>query len=404
MTAAAAAADAAAPKRRVLLRRWWPLAALAVAVVALSLFVNRAPSNGLPFDPSSTDPNGTKALAMILDRVGAEVSVLDGADDLAELEDLDTLLVLVDNLDERSDDAITRFVEGGGTALVADYSGRLAENLRPAGSASDGFIAPTLERRCSVPALDGINRVRPGSAPLFVVPEGATGCFGRDDRAWLIIAGQGDGTLITTGGPTFLINSLIGEVDNAPLAVALLAPDDETRVGILRPSFALAGDGPGEGGGATTLGALIPVGIKAAGAQLTLAFGVVVLWRMRRLGKPVREPQPVRLAGSELVAAVGQLFQRTGARERATQLLRDDFRRSVSGRLGVAGDLPAEDLADLAALRTGADREQLHNALAGPAPATDAALVELAQRIEALRTDIVQSATVSPGARSASTK
>lgn len=380
--------------RRAAVRRWAPLAAVGLGVVLLSVFLSRSAPSGLPFDPSSTEADGTKALAMILERAGAEVEVLDGTEEL----DVDTLLVLVDNLNIASDNAVEQFVSDGGTALVADYTGRLANELRPAGSASSGFIEPTLERRCEIPALEGVNRVRPGASPLFVVPARGTGCFGRGERAWLIIQDQGFGTMITTGGPAFLINSLIGEVDNAPLAVALLAPRPGTRVGILRPTFAVADDARGGGGGQKTLGDLIPGGVIAAGLQLTLAFGIVVLWRMRRLGKPVREPQAVRLAGSELVIAVGTLFQRTGARGRATQLLRDDFRRSVSQRLGVPSDLPAEELAELAAARTGVDPAAVVAALAGPVPDSDVALIALAQRLEALRTELTLSATVAPGA------
>lgn len=380
-----------------LLRRHAPLAAVAIAVVALGVFLARTSSGGMPFDPSSPEADGTKALALILDRVGADVTVLDRAHNL----DVDTLLVLVDNLDRASHDEIERFVRAGGTALVADYGGRLARDLRPAGSASTGLIEPTLERGCDVPALEGIDRVRPGASPLFVIPHGATGCFGREETAWLIIREEGGGVWITTGGPTFLINSTIGEVDNAPLAAALLAPTPGTRVGILRPSFAVAD--AGAGAEPTSLGDLVPAAVTVAVLQLLVAFGIVVLWRMRRLGKPVREQQAVRLAGSELVLAVGNLFQRTGARTRATQLLRNDFRRSVAHRLGVPVDLPAEDLADLAAGRTGADREEVLAALAGPVPSSDAELVSLAQRLETLRSESVLSASAPSGARRAPT-
>jgi hypothetical protein len=277
--------------------------------------------------------------------------------------------------------------------------------MRPAGPATDGFVRPTLERRCDVPALEGIDRVRPVSAQMFVVPARADGCFGEGDRAWLIVQDRGFGTLITSGGPGFLFNATIGEVDNAALAVALLAPTPGTRVGILRPTFAVAnrsgagGGGSGDpgdpqAGGERTLGDLIPAGVKGAALQLTLAFGVVVLWRMRRLGKPVREVQAVRLAGSELVIAVGNLFQRTAARQRATQLLREDFRRSVAQRLGVASNLPAEELADLAAARTGVDRAAVVAALDGPVPDSDAALVVLAQRLEELRSALTMPSAV----------
>ena len=366
------------------LRRWLPLAALGLLLVVLSIVFARPTATGLPFDPAATDPTGFKALALILDRVGADVETLT----TPQSPDVDTLLIAVDNLDEATASSVRQFVEEGGRVLLADPGGAITPRARPAGSAGAGFVQPTLPRECDEPALAGVERIAPGAAPLFVVPEGAQGCFGRDEAAWLIIEPVGEGTLISAGSPDFLTNYLIGEHDNAPLAVALLAPEPGTRVGILRPGFAPAG-------GATTLTDLIPRGLVAAALQLSVAFGIVVLWRARRLGKPVREPQQVQLAGSELVVAVGNLYQRTGARARAAELLRNDFRSDLAHRLGVPVDLAAGELADIAAARTPAARDAVLQALT-PAPVhADAELVALAQRLESLRESIGAAALTS---------
>ena len=374
--------DAARPGGR--LRRYAPLAALGLVLVVLSVLFARTPSTGLPLDPASVDPTGTKALALILDRAGADVEVLDDV----TAPGVDTLLIAVDNLDEAAADDVRRFVEAGGRVLVADPGGGLTPTRRPAGTAGAGFVQPTLRRDCDEPALAGIERIAPGSAPLFVVPAGATGCFAREDAAWLILEPVGSGTLISAGSPDFLTNYLIGEQDNAALAVALLAPRPGTRVGILTPAFAPAGGG-------VTLTDLLPTGLTVAALQLVVAFAVVVAWRSRRLGKPVREPQAVQLAGSELVVAVGNLYQRTGARARAAVLLRADFRTDLAHRLGVPHDLPAEDVADVAAARTGASRDAVLDALAGPAPQSDADLVALAQRLESVRSAVASAALTS---------
>lgn len=371
-------------------RRYAPVAALVLAVAIAALVTSRGASNGLPFDPSSTGPDGTKALTLILDRVGADVSVLRSTDEL----DVDTLLVLVDNLGDESVAHINDFVAAGGTVFVADASGALSSDLRPAGRQSVGMFAPAMSRRCDVAAFEGINRVRTGGSPLFVVPDDAVGCFTVRDAAWLLITDRGSGTVVTTGAPTFLINSFIGDVDNAALAAAVLAPRPGTRVGILRPDFATA-DAQGE---PTSLIDLIPGQLIGAFLQLTLAFLIVVLWRMRRLGKPVSEPQLVQLAGSELVIAMGNLLQRTGSRQRAAELLREDFRRSISHRLGLPRDLPAQELAEVAADRTGADADRILGVLAGPAPGDDAGLVALAHDVEAVRNALNMSPSVPAGA------
>ena len=358
-------------------RRYAPVAALLLVVVGIALVTAGDASTGLPYDPSSTEPDGTKALVMILEEVGAEVTVLASTDEL----EVDTLVVLFDNLGESSVAAVEDFAEQGGTVLVADASGLLTFDQRLAAPASLGLLEPALERSCDVPALAGVERVRAPGSPMFVVPDDATGCFQDDEAAWMLITGRGSGVVVMTGAPTFLTNGMITALDNAALAAAVLAPEPGTRVGVLRPSFTFGADGEEQ----KSLSDLIPAGISGAAWQLLIAFGVVVLWRMRRLGKPVPEPQPVRLPGSELVVATGNLLQRIGARERAAELLRNDFRRTVAHRLGLSADLPSEELAQLTAQRTGVDRTDIFNALAETVPDTDAELVALAQRLEVLR-------------------
>ena len=358
-------------------RRYAPVGALLLVVVAVALITVGDAPTGLPLDPSSTEADGTKALVLILEELGADVAVLDTTDDL----DVDTLVVLYDNLSESSVAAVEEFAEDGGTVLVADANGLLTFDQRLARPQTLGLLEPALVRGCDVPALAGVERVRIGGAPMFVVPDDAVGCFQRDEAAWLLITERGSGMVVMTGGPTFLTNGTIGALDNAALAAAVLAPRPGTRVGVLRPSWTFAADGEEQ----KSLSDLIPPRVSAAVWQLLFAFGVVVLWRMRRLGKPVAEPQSVRLPGSELVVATGNLLQRTGARKRAAELLRNDFRRTVAHRLGLPPELPSEDLAQLTALRTGADRTEIFNALTETVPDTDAELVALAQRLEVLR-------------------
>ena len=58
---------------------------------------------------------------------------------------------------------------------------------------------------------------------------------------------------------------------------------------------------------------------------------VFALWRARRLGRPVAEVQPVEIAGSELVVAVGNLLQKSGRPETAAERLRSDLHHDLIG-------------------------------------------------------------------------
>ncbi|MPZ71996.1 MAG: hypothetical protein GEU74_01990 [Nitriliruptorales bacterium] len=371
-------ADAAPPRQSPAgrLRRALPLVVLAVLGI-VGVATSRSPDSTLPLDPDGTGPLGTKALRMILEEVGADVEILTGAPD----EPLDTVLVLVDNFDETAVDGLSRHVSAGGVLVVTDPGGPLTPRLRPAGRTGSGFGDLPLARRCNLPALRDAAQIRVGSEPVFRVPARATGCYRDGNLAWLVARPLGSGTVVSTGGAGWLTNRGIRSADNAVLAGALLAPRPGTKVGIVRPGLVPAG---GDGSPPTSISDLIPMSVKLALAQLFVAFCLIVLWRGRRLGKPLGEAQPVRLAGSELVIAVGNLLQRTGARSHAATLLRADLRGALSRRLSTV-ESDASVLADAVAARSGVEHTRVMDALAGPDPGSDAELVLLAQRAETIR-------------------
>ena len=347
------------------------LGALAVVAAVLNL---RSDGDSRALDPDSTEASGTKALRLILEELGAEVDVVSDP----PFGEFDTMLVMLDNLGAETTQEVADHVNQGGVLVVTDFGGPLTPGLRPSGVAGSGLAAPTLQRGCEIAALADIDEIRITSAPLFEPPNTGTGCYRIDDHAWLITRPRGDGLLVTTGGREWLTNRGIADGDNAVLAAALLAPADGTRVGIVRPDLALPTVGR-----RTTLTDLMPASVKLALGQLLVAFGLVVLWRARRMGAPMREPQPVRLPASELVLAVGNLFQRTAARDRAAGLLRSELRSLLTRRLGTPPDDAAlpETLADRAAM----DAAHVADVLHGPPPQTDQDLILLAQRAESIR-------------------
>jgi hypothetical protein len=122
--------------------------------------------------------------------------------------------------------------------------------------------------------------------------------------------------------------------------------------------------------------------------QLLIAGLLYVLWRARRLGKPVEEPQPVKVAASELVAAAGGLLERSGSPQYAADVLRADLRRDLASRLGLSPHLPPDTFTQVVAARTQLDAAQLQAAL-GPGPvSTDADLVTVARLIDIVRKEV----------------
>ena len=366
-------------RRSVSARAWLPYV-LVVVSAGLIAYIGGAPDgDGKPLDPRSSAPDGAKALVDTLRALDVDVTVGPATPDASTT----TALLLSDTLVDAQVGPVAEWVRAGGTLVVADPDSHFSI-APPAGRTLVGFVEPELERRCDEPALRDVDRVLVPNGRLLRVPAGGFGCFteGSSSSAFLVSAPVGRGRVVQLGGAGGFVNARLGKVDNGLLAVTLLAPRRDSRVAVLQP--AVAGDGT------KSLTDLVSPRVKLALLQLAIAFGVVVVWRAPRLGRPVLEDQPVRIAGSELVAAVGHLLQRVRGRPHAAALLRDDLRRTLTDRLGLPPDTPAGRVADTAAARTGIAADRVHDALAGPSPATEEDLVVLAQTVEAIRQEVAR--------------
>jgi hypothetical protein len=130
--------------------------------------------------------------------------------------------------------------------------------------------------------------------------------------------------------------------------------------------------------------------------QLLVAFGVYILWRARRLGRPVVDEAPVRLASSDLVTAVGALFARNATRVAAVQRVADDTRARLARRLDLPRDAAAVDVADAVAARTGRDPTAVAAALRPPDPADDADLLAATAALDALEQAVATALSPAP--------
>jgi hypothetical protein len=183
------------------------------------------------------------------------------------------------------------------------------------------------------------------------------------------------------GGPSAFTNDGLARDDAAVLVASLLAPRPDGTV----VSFV---DRAAPGDGEETLADLVPDRVVVALLQLGLAFLVYGWFRARRAGRPVVEPPPTPLAGSELVVALGGLLQQERAPERAAALLRRDLRRTLTLRLGLPTGAPLDELVAVAGA-AGADPERLHRVLAGPTVDDDEALTLLARDIDVTRREVL---------------
>ena len=353
---------------------------LGAVLLAVALLAGSPPDEGEPLDPDSTGDLGTRGLVLTLEALGAEVH------EEAELPGTDeVVLLLQDRLDDDARADLEDWVDEGGTLVVADPSSSFTPEVAGTTGALPGLVEGTIGRdRCDVDALDDVNRVDPGTGTLYVVPSGAESCFGDGEAAFVVVGEFGQGTVAAIGGASVFVNDSLDIEDNAALDAALLAPQSGTQVTMLAP--------PAPGAGDETLADLIAPGVKAALLQLAIAFLVYALWRARRLGRPIAEPQPVQIAGSELVEAVGGLLQQGRDPEQAAATLRQDLRRALEERLGLPRGCPPEVVADTVAVRTALDRRQVFLAVGGPPVTDERQLVELAREVEAVREEVLDAA------------
>ena len=360
-------------------RKALPWVAVVLGLLLVAVIGGRRAEEGNPMDPDSPGPLGTKGLVEVLKELGGRVTL--SADQPGGATD--TALLLSDDLTPERRDRLLAWVRGGGTLVVADPSSGVTA-VEPVGSTRIGLLDAEIERRCDLAALRDVARVSAPGGVVFEVPEGggARACFPRNDGAWLLVQPLGAGTVVRLGGASALVNQELGGADNAVLLASLLVPVDGTAVQVLRP--------PLPGGGNASLSDLVAPRVRLAFWQLGVAFVLLALWRARRLGRPVTEPQPVQVPGAELVVAVGNLLQRAKGRGQAAGLLADDLRRSLAERLGLPAAAPTDLVADTVAERTGIPRERVLRTLSPSTPRDEAELVALSQAVDTIRREVIR--------------
>ncbi len=339
------------------------------AVVLGGAYLGASRQNpGAPLDPTSTSPDGAKAVVELVGRLGGEIHVVEGV----PTADVDVALVLEDRFGREQADDLEGWVRRGGTLVVADPTSLLTPRV-------GAGVTDVVTARCGVVGLEDVREIDVGVSRRYVVPDGTATCFASTSgEAYLVVEDRGEGQIVSLGGPSVFTNALLDEVDNAVLAGALLSGEGR-RAAFVRPVLAGSGD--------RGLVDLIETPVRAALAQLLVVFALVVLWRGRRLGRPVTEPQPVQIQGAELTNAVGRLLQNNRRPDRAAAILRDHARRDLSSLLGLPLDAPLGVVESTIAARTSLDVAQVRRAVSDLVT-SDELLVEVAHLLNRIREEL----------------
>ncbi|GHE73339.1 DUF4350 domain-containing protein [Streptomyces thermocarboxydus] len=367
------------------------LALVLLLVAAVAIAVVRSDARHGRLDPRSADPSGSRAVAELLAGRGVDTRVVTTLDEAADAAGPDTTLLVAvpDLLTPRQQTRLRTATKnsGGRTVLVASGVASV-ERLAPGVMADPAnSLESTLEPGCDLPAA-----VRAGSADTGGIryssahPE-ADECY-RSHRLPTLLripAPSGDGDTVLLGAPDILLNDRLDEHGNASLALQLLGSRPHLVWYLPTPADATAGTEDEK-----SFFDLLPSGWLWGTLQLFLAAALAALWRARRLGPLVPEKLPVAIRASETVEGRATLYRKADARDRAALALRSATRVRLAPLVGVPTSQAHSPEALLPALsaRLDGDGPSPHTLLFGPPPGDDAALIRLADQLDALERQV----------------
>jgi hypothetical protein len=365
------------------------LVVLLAAAVAIAAVRSDADSGSL--DPRSADPSGSRAVAELLADRGVSTRLVTTLEEATAAVGSDTTLLVArpDLLTDRQQDRLhSAFADSGGrTVLVAPTTpsvGTLAPGVHADPAPS---FDTTLSPHCSLPAAQRAGKAETGGIRYTTSAPGADSCYPGDGLPTLlrVPAAEGNGDTVVLGAPDILQNERLDKQGNASLALQLLG----SRPHLVWYLPSLSDDSATDAGDRSFVD-LMPSGWLWGTLQLFIAALLAALWRARRLGPLVPEKLPVAIRASETVEGRARLYRKSNARDRAAAALRSTTRTRLAPLVGVSPTQAHAPEALLPALSAQLRREgqALHSLLFGPPPRDDAALIALADQLDALESEV----------------
>ncbi|WP_149829978.1 DUF4350 domain-containing protein [Streptomyces tailanensis] len=370
------------------------IGAVILLAAAVVIAVIRSGAEHGRLDPRSADPNGSRAVAELLDDQGVSTRLVTTLDEASAAAGPDTtVLVAVPDLltdSQQSRLRATTETSGGRTVLVAPGSPSVS-TLAP-GISSDPAPSfdSTLAPRCDLPAARRAGTADTGGFRYQVTARTADTCYPSEGLPTLVRvpAAEGGGDTVVLGAPDILHNDRLDDEGNASLALQLLG----SRPHLVWYLPSLADDSTTDTEPRSFFD-LLPSGWLWGTLQLFIAAALAALWRARRLGPLVAEKLPVAIRASETVEGRARLYRKANARDRAATALRSTTRTRLAPLVGVPVSRAHSPEALLPALSSHlhGNGQSLHALLFGPPPGDDTALITLTDQLDALEREVRRS-------------
>jgi hypothetical protein len=363
----------------------WVVVLVLGALALVALGARSGPETRL-LDPRSPAPEGSRALAQVLERSGVGVGVVGTVAEVTSGDLTDTTVVVTaddllsaDRLADLSADAVDadRLV-----VLLAEP--RFVPELAPelgAFSVPDTISAPAAG--CPVEALRPGDVVSGAAVMMLATGEGANGDAAAPQTCLPALGIPDGGSLLAllpatadrpetvlVGFSLGLTNERITGEDNAAVALRLLGGSSDLIWLIPSGLDAPSGTGPDRV-------SPWPAWTTPVAAVLVAGTVLLALVRGRRLGRLVPEPLPVIVRAAETTESRAHLYRRSRDRARTAAILREGTRSRLRRRLGVDRTASTHDLAVAVAAAAGEPSDRIHLILGDEPPATNADLVTL---------------------------
>ncbi|MGW7076684.1 DUF4350 domain-containing protein, partial [Streptomyces sp. NPDC054866] len=368
------------------------LALVVLLAAAIAIAAVRSGTQHGRLDPRSADPYGSRAVAELLADRGVSTRVVTTSEEARAAAGPDTTLLVAapDRLTERQQSRLRAATEDsrGRTVLLAPGTPSVSTLAPGVTVDATPSLDSTLSPRCALAAAERAGSADVGGRRYETLAPDAEACYLSDGLPSLLQlpAAEGPGDTVVLGAPDILFNDRLDEQGNASLALQLLGSRPHLVWYLPSPADDAATDDTAD----RDFFDLIPDGWLWGTLQLTIAAALAALWRARRLGPLVPERLPVAIRASETVEGRARLYRKANARDRAATALRSATRTRIAPLLGVS---PAhahtpETLLPALSTRLRTPGQDLYPLLFGPPPANDAALITLADQLDALEREV----------------
>lgn len=364
-------------------RRVWTWLGVIIAVLLSigAVVALRGPSSSAPLDPDSATPEGSMALANLLENRGTSVEKVHTLAEASAADETQTLLIVNTSLISESAGMVLVESAANRTIVVGTDGGAatLVRDLPDAEPAAPNELTE-LNADCRLPEAQAA-RSATFSAPLISgTPQR---CFPGASGAGLLFRGS---LFVLTDGSA-MMNQNLAEAGNAALSLNLLSPTDKVIWYIPSPSDLELAEGD-----AATPTDLLPNWIAPLLLQSLLVFGVLALWRGRRLGPLIREPLPIVVPAHETDEGYAGLLQRNKQADVAAATLREASMARMATMCGLPGQPNADLLVSTLAARLGQPEDSIADVLWRRRVTTNAGLAQLRNELGRLEKEAAQDA------------